>query len=289
MVDAHTLRTADGTLYYELRGKGPVLVLTGAPMGAEEFAPLADLLARDHTVLTHDPRGISRSPLDDPEQDSTPELRADDLIALLNALNADSADVLGSSGGAVTSLALAERYPDRVGTVVAHEPPLLGLLPDAAAQHAATESVIETYLQKGVFAAWAAFMANAGFPVEESDDGVPGEEPTEQMLADSGRFYLHELRGTTRHMPDTDALSAGPVRTVPGLGAESATLLTARTTRALADRLGTEPVVFPGGHGGFADAPEEFAEVLRKVLAGGTPVRGVRSPGGSRVPGGGRV
>lgn len=289
MVGTHTLRTADGTLYYELRGEGPVLVLTGAPMGAEEFTPLADLLARDHTVLTHDPRGISHSPLNDPEQDSTPELRADDLIALLDALNADSADVLGSSGGAVTSPALAERYPDRVRTVVAHEPPLLGSLPDAAAQHAAVERIIQTYLEEGVFAAWAAFMANAGFPMEESDDGAPVEEPTERMLADSRRFYLHELRGTTRHVPDTDALRAGPVRMLLGLGAESATLLTARTTRALADRLGTEPITFPGGHGGFADVPEEFAEVLREVLAGGTPVRGVRSTEDSRAPAGGHM
>ncbi|WP_159943086.1 MULTISPECIES: alpha/beta fold hydrolase [unclassified Nocardiopsis] len=268
MTDTHTLRTADGTLYYEVRGEGPVLVLTGAPMGAEEFTPLADLLARDRTVLTHDPRGISRSPLDDPESDSTPELRADDLVALLDAVGADRADVLGSSGGAVTSLALAERHPGRVRTVVAHEPPLLSLLPDAAEQHAVTEEIIETYRREGVFAAWARFMANAGFPVEEAGDHAPSEEPGEQMLADSRRFYLHEIRATTRHVPGTDALRAGPARVVVGAGAASGPLLTHRTSLALAERLGTEPVTFPGGHGGFAEDPEGFAAVLRRVLGG---------------------
>ena len=72
-----TLDVPGATLYYELRGSGPLVVLVAAPMDADSFAPLADLLATDHTVLTTDPRGINRSKVDDPGQDSTPELRAD--------------------------------------------------------------------------------------------------------------------------------------------------------------------------------------------------------------------
>jgi pimeloyl-ACP methyl ester carboxylesterase len=59
------------------------VVLVAAPMDATSFAPLADLLASDHTVLTTDPRGINRSPVDDPNLDSTPPMRADDLSRLL--------------------------------------------------------------------------------------------------------------------------------------------------------------------------------------------------------------
>ena len=270
MPEQHTVKTADGTLYYEVRGSGPVLVLSGAPMSAREFAPVADLLAAERTVVTHDPRGIGRSPLDDPRQDSTPRLRADDLVALLDALGAEKADALGSSGGAVTVLAAAEHHPDRFGTVVAHEPPLLELLPDAATQREATEAIIGTYHRDGMGAAFAAFMANAGFPVPEEDgegQGGPEREPGEQDVADAHRFFVHELRGTTRHVPDTDALRAGPVRVVVGLGAESGTLLTDRTSRELAKRLGEDPVVFPGGHGGFADDPAGFAAVLLRTLA----------------------
>lgn len=266
MADTHTLRTSDGTLYYEVRGEGPVLVLAGAPMGAGEFAPVADLLARDRTVVTHDPRGVSRSPLDDPEQDSTPELRADDVVALLDALGAESADVLGSSGGAVTALALAERYPNRVRTVVAHEPPLLELLPDAAEQRTATEDIVETYHREGVPAAWAKFMGNAGFPVEEGEDTGAAAEPSEQLLADSTHFFAHQLLATTLYMPRIDTLRSGPARIVVGVGADSGPLTTARSSAALADLLGTAPVTFPGGHGGFTDDPEGFAAVLRTVL-----------------------
>ncbi|GAA3543037.1 alpha/beta hydrolase [Nonomuraea rosea] len=274
MATIHTLDVPGARLRYEVRGSGPLLLVTGAPMAAGDFAPLADAMARDHTVVTHDPRGISGSVLDDPEQDSTPELRADDLAAILDALGAEQADVFGSSGGAVTGLALVARHPGRVRTLVAHEPPSLELLPDAAEQHAAVDDMIETFHRHGVGAAFAKFMANAGF--EDGGEGAPTApptgppgEPSEQTLADGARFFAHELRGTTRYVPDVAALTAGPARVVVGIGAGSRSLVTYRTSEALAGLLGTEPVEFPGDHGGFIGHAAEFGEVLRKVLIGG--------------------
>ncbi|MFC5804205.1 alpha/beta fold hydrolase [Streptomyces formicae] len=268
MTTTHTLAVPGGRLHYEVRGAGPLLLLMGAPMSAAHFAPLADALASDHTVVTHDPRGIAGSVLDDPEQDSTPELRADDIAALLDALGAESADVFGSSGGAVTGLALVERHPDRVRTLVAHEPPLLELLPDAAEQRAATDDIIETFHREGMGAAWMKFMSNAGFDLGGDDEPAPPQgEPSPQDLADSARFFAHELRGTALYVPDIAALTAGPARVVVGIGAASGSLLTYRTSVALAGRLGAPPAEFPGDHGGFMGQPKEFAEVLRKVLA----------------------
>ncbi len=262
MTTTHTLSVPGAHLHYEVRGSGPLLLVMGAPMNAAAFAPLADALAGDRTVVTLDPRGISHSVLDDPSQDSTPELRADDAAAVLDDLGAPFADVFGSSGGAVTGLALVARHPGRVRTLIAHEPPVLTLLPDAAERHAATEQIIDTFHRHGVGAAFAQFMVTAGY---ESTDGPPGE-PSEQDLADSARFFAHELRGTTRYVPDIAALTAGPARVVVGIGAESGRLLTYRTSAALAERLGTEPVEFPGDHGGFMFHPQEFADALRKTL-----------------------
>ncbi len=266
MATSHTLDVPGAHLHYELRGEGPLLLLTGAPMAAAHFAPLADVLARDLTVVTHDPRGIAGSRLDDPEQDSTPELRADDLAALLDVLGAESADVFGSSGGAVTGLALVARHPGRVRTLVAHEPPVLELLPDAAEQRAATEALIATFHRDGLGAAFQQFMANAGFDDDEA--GPPtGGPPSEQDLADGARFFAHELRGTTRFVPDIAALTSGATRVVVGIGATSGGLVTYRTSVALAERLGTPPAEFPGDHGGFLTDPEAFAGTLRQVLA----------------------
>jgi pimeloyl-ACP methyl ester carboxylesterase len=262
----HILERPGVRLRYEVRGSGPLLVLTGAPMAGAEFVPLAEALAADHTVVTHDPRGISGSVLDDPAQDSTPELRADDLAAIIDALGAESADVFGSSGGAVTGLALVARHPGRVRTLVAHEPPSLDLLPDAAEQRAAVDDMIETFHRDGLEAAFGKFMANAGF----DDEGAPPGEPSEQSLIDSARFFAHEMRGTTRYVPDVAALRAASARVVVGVGVESRKLVTYRTSVALAELLGTVPAEFPGEHGGFMGAAAgEFAEVLRKVLADG--------------------
>lgn len=277
MTILHTLAVPGGQLHYEVRGTGPLLVVTGSPMDASEFARLADALAADHTVVTHDPRGISRSVLDDPGQDSTPELRADDIAALLDALGAESADVFGSSGGAVTGLALAARHPGRVRTLVAHEPPVLEVLPDAAEQRARTDDLVATFHREGIGAAWAKFMANAGFDIDaaagpEGSGGAPVAEqapPSERAVANSVRFFAHELRGTTRFVPDVAALTSGPARIVIGIGADSGGLVTHRTSTVLAGLLGAPPVEFPGDHGGFMGQPVEFADVLRKVLADG--------------------
>jgi pimeloyl-ACP methyl ester carboxylesterase len=63
--------------------------------------------------------------------------------------------VFGSSGGAVTGLALVTRHPGRARTLIAHEPPVLDLLPDAVAQHAAVDDMIEIFHREGLAAAFA--------------------------------------------------------------------------------------------------------------------------------------
>jgi pimeloyl-ACP methyl ester carboxylesterase len=268
-VSTRTVRVPDAELYYEVRGSGPLLVVIGAPMSSPFFAPLADALAGDHTVATADPRGISRSVLDDPEQDSTPDLRADDVVAILDDLGAPTADVFGSSGGAITGLALVARHPQRVRTLVAHEPPVTELLADAAEQRAVTDDIVATFHRDGMGPAFAKFMAAAGFTAEEAEGApTPQGEPSAQDMADGARFLVHEMQGTTRYVPDVGALRAAPGRVVVGIGVDSGRLVTYRTSTALAERLGVEPVEFPGDHGGFLGDPTGFAETLRKVLAG---------------------
>jgi pimeloyl-ACP methyl ester carboxylesterase len=230
---------------------------------------VADALASDHTVVTYDPRGFANSTIDDPEEDSTPELRADDVAAILDDLGAESADVFGSSGGAVTGLALVVRHPGRVRTLIAHEPPLLELLPDAAQQRANTQDIIDTYRTDGMQVAWFKFMANAGFDMSAPEGAeLPAPpEPSEDERREAARFFNHELWYTTSYIPDVEALKASPTRVLVGLGVNSGHLLTHRTSTTLADLLGNTTVEFPGDHGGFMGVPTEFADALRAVLS----------------------
>ncbi|MGR6318105.1 alpha/beta hydrolase [Micromonospora soli] len=267
-VTAGTLEVPDGRLHYEVRGQGPLVALVAAPMDADAFAPLADLLAAAHTVLTTDPRGIHRSVLHDPHQDSTPELRADDVSRLLAHLDAGPAAVLGSSGGAVTVLALARAHPEQVHTVVAHEPPLLGLLPERRELLAREDDMIATYLGGDRLGAGRRFLANANIQLpEEVVLGMFGGEPEPRAAADEHFQYVHMVRGTTRFRPDVAALRDGPTRVVVGLGETSTGQICDRTSRALAAALGTAPAMFPGGHLGFVEDPTAFATRLGEVLA----------------------
>jgi hypothetical protein len=93
-------------------------------------------------------------------------------------------------------------------------------------------------------------------------------EPTEQDLREAARFFDHELRPTTRYVPDVGALTHA--RVVVGVGADSGHLLTYRTPVALTELLGVTPVEFPGDHGGFIGRPTAFAAVLRDHVAGST-------------------
>jgi pimeloyl-ACP methyl ester carboxylesterase len=276
ITDGITTRSLDvpgARLHYEVRGAGPLLVVVGSPMGTADFAPFADALASDHTVVTFDPRGLAGSTIEDPTQDATPDLRADDVAAILDALGAESADVFGSSGGAVTGLALVTRHPGRVRTLIAHEPPLLELLPDAEAQRAVTEDIIDTFHRDGPDAAFVQFMTAAGYDMSDPKLGPPpGPEPTEEEMAKHGanmaRWFTHEYRDTVSYVPDVAALLAGSTEILVGLGVESGHLLTHRTSTALCELLGTAPVAFPGDHGGFLQAPGVFAARVLGVLAG---------------------
>ena len=267
MTATHTVDVDGARLHYEVRGSGPLVLVMGSPMDAGAFAPVAEALARWYTVVTHDPRGISHSTIDDPAQESTPELRADDVAAILDALNAPSADVFGSSGGALTGLALATHHPDRVRTLIAHEPPTVLLLPDPAEQRARVEEIIATFHQEGQGAAWMKFMINAGYGAE-LDEHAPQGEPSEQDIRNGERFFAHELRASALYQPDVATLRSGSARVVIGVGAESRHLITYRTSLALAALLQTQPMDFPGDHGGFIGEPDKFAAVMHDMLAG---------------------
>jgi pimeloyl-ACP methyl ester carboxylesterase len=268
-VTTGTLGVPGARLHYEVRGAGPWVLLVGAPMGAAAFAPLAGLLATDHTVLTTDPRGVGRSPVDDTEQDSTPELRADDLSRLIAHLGAGPVTAVGSSGGAVSVLALAQAHPEQVATVIAHEPPLQELVDDRDQLREGTERIIATYLAEGSAAAWREFLAVADIVVPEDDAATapPAGEPDPQAVADERHFFLHELRGTTRWQPDVAALRHVSTRVVVGIGERSGGELCDRTSRALAAALGRQPTMFPGSHIGFVEDPAAFGARLREVLS----------------------
>lgn len=270
---AQTLDVPGARLYYERQGAGPLLLMIGSPMDSTGFAGLARarVLAGRYTVVTYDPRGIGHSTRADDTQDVTPEQQADDVHRLLSALGDGPAHVFGSSGGATVGLALVTAHPGQVRTLVAHEPPVIELLPDRDQVVAQMDAIYATYRAEGPDKAMAQFMALAGVgqgPVPEP--GAPRWEPPPEQLAamraTTEVFLAHLLRPTTHFRPDLEALKAAPARIVVAVGAASQGQLAHRCAETLADRLGTPAVEFPDGHAGFVTLPDQCAEVLDQVL-----------------------
>ena len=271
-LDAQFLAVPGARLYYERRGAGPLLLLIGSPMDSSGFTGLAHALADRYTVVTYDPRGIGRSTREDTTQDITPEQQADDIHRLLSALGGGPADIFGSSGGAVVGLALVTAPPGDVRTLVAHEPPVIGLLPDGDQVRAQFQDVYDTYQVDGVAQAMPKFMAHAGLdePPGQEQPGAPAWQPTPEqaaaMRADAELFLAHLLRPTTNYRPDIDTLRAAAPRIVVGVGATSKGQLAHRTALVLADRLGPPAIEFPGDHVGFITQPAPFAQTLHPLL-----------------------
>ncbi|MGY1802674.1 alpha/beta fold hydrolase [Blastococcus sp. SYSU D00922] len=287
MTDSRTLVTPEATLAYDVRGPLPTadgrppLFLIAAPMDASGFGSLAGHLA-DRTVITYDPRGMGRSTRADGRTEHTPEQNAADVHAVIEAVGGP-VEMFASSGGAVTALALVAAHPADVTTLVAHEPPLLALLPDADHAFAGERAVQETYHAKGWGYGMAAFIGLSSWQGEFTDEylAAPAPDPAAFGLPvdDDGAREDPLLSGAsnaiTAYRPDVAAVTAAPTRVVIAVGERSQGLLTGRTSEATARLLGQEVTVFPGDHGGFLGGefgqqgePEAFAARLREVLDG---------------------
>jgi pimeloyl-ACP methyl ester carboxylesterase len=287
-----TTRTLDvpgATITYDVRSNDastePALVLIGSPMGAGGFQTLAGHFT-DRMVVTYDPRGVERSTKDDDTSESNPDQHADDVHAVIEAAGGGPVDMFASSGGAVTALALIAKHPEEVRTVVAHEPPLASLVPDHEAALAANRDIRDTYLRAGKGPAMAKFMKIVMHKGPITADLLAQPAPDPAMFGmssedDGSRNDIlvgQNIIGNTHYQPDFDALRSAPTRIVVGVGADSEGELAHRGGEAVAERLGTTPVIFPSGHGGFQGdeygqpgEPDAFAAKLREVLTATSP------------------
>jgi pimeloyl-ACP methyl ester carboxylesterase len=286
MTTTRTLTTPEADIAYDVYGPLPTadgrppLLMIGQPMTADGFATLASLLP-DRTVVTYDPRGLGRSTRKDGRVENSPTVQAEDVHALIEALGAGPVDMFASSGGAVTALALVAAYPDDVVTLVAHEPPVIGVLPDFAAAQRAQAAVRDVYEANGSNAGMAAFIAMTSWPGAFTDDyfARPAPDPAAFGMQndDDGKrddpLLSERSWAVTSYRPDVDALAAAPTRVVIAVAEESGNTFTGRTSRATADLLGQQATVFPSHHGGFLGGesgypgqPEPFAAKLRHVL-----------------------
>ncbi|MGW6929368.1 alpha/beta fold hydrolase [Lentzea sp. NPDC054927] len=276
----HVLETDKAAITYDVHGEGGrPLMMIGQPMDASGFAALKEQF-RDRTVITYDPRGLGRSTRSDGSTANTPEIQAADVHAVIEAVGGP-VDLFASSGGAVTALELVATYPDDVVTLVAHEPPLIDVLPDAEVARRARDGFIDAYFAGGSGAGMAQFMVMSSWQGEYTDEyfALPPADPAQfgMPAEDDGSrndpLLSRDSLAITDYQVKVDALAAAPTRVVIAVGEETINVFTGRTAVHTAKLLGQEATVFPSHHGGFmggefgyAGKPEEFGVKLREVL-----------------------
>lgn len=266
------LEVPGARLHHETRGAGPaLLMIPGGGGDAGPFERVADELAGRYTILTYDRRGFSRSPMEGPTERSKVTSDGDDAHQLIERVAGAPAYVFGSSSGAIVALDLMARYPQSVRLLVAHEPPLMTLLPETARFLDFADEVYEIYRRSGSDLAMQTFAAKVG--LSGLDRAQAEKLPPHMMeiftrIRGNDQFFLeHELRQYVRVVPDFAALKPVANRIVLAGGAESRSLPPYLPNTGLAERLGRDIVHFPGGHVGYITHAPQFAAQLATVLA----------------------
>jgi esterase len=179
------------SLYYEEHGTGaPIVLIHGTSGSAAVWAEAAAELSKRGRTITYDRRGCFRSERPEPYVTNVHE-QVDDAAALIGALGAAPAVVVGRSYGGEIAIDLALRYPDRVRALVLLEASLLSLS-DAAVQWAER-------VKQEVFAVADVDMSRVGETFlrrvlgDATWEGFP--EPAKQMFTANGPAIVAELRG----------------------------------------------------------------------------------------------
>jgi len=264
-----TLTVSGAKLCYKVRGRGqPLLILQGGAGDADAPDALATALASEFTVVTYDRRGLSRSPLDNPKQALSVERHTEDAYALLDSFSTMPAFIFGTSLGALIGLELVARWPERVQTIIAHEPPAVALLSsDEQARFAELRKEVgEIALREGARAALRRFLTAMGVNRDDREEDVEAPPSAREHSRKTGFLLTSESRTIYGYLPDVVALRKVANKIVPGFGKSSIDCFPSRCAMSLAAQLGRELTEFPGGHTGYVLRPQAFSETLRSVL-----------------------
>jgi pimeloyl-ACP methyl ester carboxylesterase len=219
------LRANGTTLYCEVRGSGPaVLLIHAGGEDAEVWRPVAERLDR-HTVVTYDRRGTLRS-----GREAWPGLgsaqHADDAAALLEALSLTDVVVFGASSGGIPALQLALRHPNLVRRALVYEPGYLRRVPDGEEVQRQVDAVVAAHLSAHP-GDWAG--AYNAFTRAASPTGALASPPGRAWYAhreqlDAEAMVRDDLPILTGELVDEGGLAAAPVDIRFSSGSQSPTL-----------------------------------------------------------------
>lgn len=239
------------TLYYEDHGQGiPLLGVHGTPSSAVLWADAATELAHHGRCIVYDRRGFHRSAPPVPFESLDLVDHVDDAAALLAALHAGPAIVIGRSTGGLIAVELARRFPDKVKALVLLEPALFTIDPDAGAwARSLRRRVLERAAGQPGLAAESVIREALG---DEAWESLPAG--LQQMFGGTSQAVLAEILGHGLDL-SADALElnedqlAGIRRPTLIVSAEDSPEACRTVNARLSGALPfTHTVLVPGGH-----------------------------------------
>src|SRR5215813_11385698 len=228
------VKARGSSFYYEEQGEGqPILLIPPSGSTASTWGALPGDLAGAGRVIAYDRRGYTRS---GGEVVRSAAEHTRDAAAVLDAVAAGPAVVVGTSAGATIALDLAVRRPDLVRAVVVHE---------------AAETLLRwVYSYRDVGSTWDAFP-----------------EAWRQTARENGRSVVADLKNSMGSYPRARDLATITAPVVCTYGSRSRSYM-GPLTRSLAQAIPTASVREIGGaaHAAPFDAPGTFAQVIAEAM-----------------------
>ena len=262
------------TIHVRQAGSGPAVVLLhGYGETGDMWAPVAADLARDHTVIVPDLRGMGLSSR--PEGGYDKKTQAQDVADLLASLRIERADLVTHDIGNMVGYAFAAQYPQTVTRFVIMDAPLPGIGPwdqivraqplwhfsfqgpDAERLVAGRERI---YLDR----LWNEFSADP----KNFDDA--SRDHYARLYAQPGAMHagFNQFAAFTQDASDNKALAAKGKLTMPVLaigGEQSFGPTMAVVMREVATNV-TELVIPKSGHWLMEEQPAATVAALRAFL-----------------------
>ncbi|MHB7941638.1 alpha/beta fold hydrolase [Staphylococcus capitis] len=274
-----TLELQGAKLRYHKVGNGPVLILIpGANGTGDIYMPLAKQLQENFTVVAVDRRGYGQSELTEslPEEVSNPESRyrvkrdAQDIAELAKSLSDEPVYVLGSSSGAIVAMHVLKEHPDVVKQIAFHEPPINTFLPNAKYWQDKNAEIIDIAVNEGMPQAMKLFGealnissidAQSMSKPAQAEDDAESKKRFEEMLG----WFKYEIRQYTESDISLEDLNQHKDIITLLNGTDSKGSFPQEVNFYIKDETRINIVDIPGGHLGYVQKPEGFAEVLLKI------------------------
>lgn len=274
----HTLDLPGAKLRYYKVGQGPVLILIpGANGTGDIFLPLAERLKEYFTIVTIDRRDYGKSELTKslPEEANKPDSEyrvkrdAQDVATLAQQLSDGPVYVLGSSSGAIVAMHVLKEHPEVVKEIAFHEPPINTFLPDSDYWKEKNDEIVSIALNEGLQQAMQVFGKTLNIPpldAKSMSQPVSENDEDKKEQYNSMMFWIeYEIRQYTHSDIKLSDLIQYKDKIVLFNGTDSKGSFPQDVNFYINEQTDINLLDIPGGHLGYVQKPDGFAEVLLNI------------------------